>query len=159
MMKAYDEIFLENGVGFYQEKEGFRFGHDAILLADFIVEFAKAQQKNLEIGTGNGILPILLSQRGFVSKEYCAVDILESNIDLAKQNAENNGVSARFVCQDIRNFSEKNAYTQIFANPPYMSPDMRFAYFRRICPFCKEDFSSDRSSVYGISKPSFTRTL
>lgn len=123
MMKAYDEIFLENGVGFYQEKEGFRFGHDAILLADFIVEFAKAQQKNLEIGTGNGILPVLLSQRGFISKEYCAVDILESNIDLAKKNAEKNGVSARFLCQDIRKFSEKNAYVQIFANPPYMKQD------------------------------------
>ncbi|MBR8734178.1 tRNA1(Val) (adenine(37)-N6)-methyltransferase [Fusobacterium necrophorum] len=123
MMKAYDEIFWEGGGSFYQEKEGFRFGHDAILLADFIVEFAKVQQKNLEIGTGNGILPVLLSQRGFVSKEYCAVDILESNIELAEKNAEKNGVYARFVCQDIRNFSEKNAYAQIFANPPYMKRD------------------------------------
>ena len=123
MMKAYDEIFLEEGAGFYQEKEGFRFGHDAILLADFIVEFAKMQQKNLEIGTGNGILPVLLSQKGFISKEYCAVDILESNIVLAKKNAEKNGVSACFLCQDIRNFSEKNVYAQIFANPPYMKQD------------------------------------
>lgn len=84
-MEIYDEVFFENGLGFYQEKEGFRFGNDIVLLAEFITEFAKPQQKNLEIGTGNGILPVLLSQKGFLSKEYFAVDILESNIVLAQK--------------------------------------------------------------------------
>lgn len=51
------------------------------------------------------------------------MDILESNIDLAKQNAENNELSARFVCQDIRNFSEKMLILRFFANPPYMKRD------------------------------------
>lgn len=122
-MESYDEVFLEHGASFYQEKEGFRFGNDIVLLAEFITEFAKPQQKNLEIGTGNGILPILLSQQGFLSKEYCAVDILGSNIVLAQKNAEKNGIYAQFLCQDIRSFSEKNSYRQIFANPPYMKQD------------------------------------
>ncbi|SRR3712207_5709792 len=123
MEGSYDKVSLGENRDFYQEKEGFRFGHDVVLLADFIVEFAKIQQKNLEIGTGNGILPVLLTQKGFASKEYCAVDILESNIRLAEKNAKENGVSARFICEDIRHFSEKNLYHQIFANPPYMKQD------------------------------------
>lgn len=122
-MGEEDVCILEGGSRFFQEKEGFRFGHDAILLANFICEFAKENQKNLEIGTGNGILPVLLHAKKFSSKDYLALDIFESNILLAKKNWKENQVDIRSLCIDVKNFSEKNQYTQIFVNPPYMKVD------------------------------------
>lgn len=122
-MSKEDVCMLCEGSFFFQEKEGFRFGTDIVLLADFIQDFAKEGQKNLEIGTGNGILPILLQQRGFVSKEYLAVDILASNIALAKKNWLENRLEIHSLCIDIKEFSRRNEYAQIFVNPPYMKVD------------------------------------
>lgn len=118
-----DVCILEGGARFFQEKEGFRFGSDIVLLADFICEFAKEGQTNLEIGTGNGILPVLLQQKHFTWKDYLALDILQSNIDLAKKNWEENHVELRSLCVDVKDFPERNRYSQIFVNPPYMSLD------------------------------------
>lgn len=123
MMIEEDVCILEGGSHFFQEREGFRFGNDAILLANFICDFAKENQKNLEIGTGNGILPVLLHTKNFLSKDYLALDILESNIILAKKNWKENQVELRSLCIDVKKFTEKNQYTQIFVNPPYMKVD------------------------------------
>lgn len=122
-MKAYDETVLMDGTVFLQEKEGFRFGVDVLLLADFIRDFAKRDANNLEIGTGNGILPILLEKRNFASKSYLAMDILASNIELAKKNLELYSGKVELVCCDVKEWARKNYYTQIFVNPPYMKVD------------------------------------
>lgn len=166
-MAEEDVCILEGGSRFFQEKEGFRFGHDAILLANFICEFAKENQKNLEIGTGNGILPVLLHTKKFLSKDYLALDIFESNILLAKKNWEENQVEIRSLCIDVKNFSEKNQYTQIFVNPPYMKVDGKLqsrntekAVARHEISLTLEELiQSARKFVHGVSKSSATRVI
>lgn len=123
MKEKEDICLLGEEASLIQETEGFRFGTDIVLLSEFICEFAKSNQKNLEIGTGNGVLPVLLAQKHFQSRDYLAVDILESNIALAQRNWERNHISPRSLCMDIREFQEKNQYSQIFVNPPYMRVD------------------------------------
>ncbi|MEE0955642.1 MAG: methyltransferase domain-containing protein, partial [Eubacterium sp.] len=52
---------LQNGYYILQKKQGFRYGIDAVLLSDFARE--KAGPAILDMGTGTGIIPILLAAK------------------------------------------------------------------------------------------------
>ena len=52
---------LQNGYFIYQPADGFRFGVDAVLISHFAN--VKPNEKVLDMGTGTGIIPILLAAR------------------------------------------------------------------------------------------------
>ena len=64
-MELFDGETLEDlqlaGLKLIQKKDGFRFGADAVLLADFAK--GTASVKTLDLCTGSGIIPILLSAK------------------------------------------------------------------------------------------------
>ena len=62
-----------NNLKIIQNKDGFCFGIDSVLLSDFAKEIP-ANSKILDLGTGTGILGILLCGKTLVSKVY-GVDI------------------------------------------------------------------------------------
>ena len=105
-----------------QNKEGFCFGIDSILLVDF----AKKIKDNtcvLDLGTGTGIIPILLSQKTKLKKAY-AVEIQEEVADMAKRSVELNrlGEKIEIINDNIKNIQEyfKNqSIDVIITNPPY----------------------------------------
>ena len=63
-----------NGYGIIQRKDGFCFGMDAVLLSGFVQ--VKLGEKVLDLGTGTGIIPILLEAktagRHFTGEAQCA---------------------------------------------------------------------------------------
>ncbi len=71
-----DELQLA-GMHILQKQRGFRFGMDAVLLADFARIDAKATVA--DFGTGTGILPMLLYGRG----KGCQFDAFECQNDMA----------------------------------------------------------------------------
>ena len=77
--------------------------------------------KLLDIGTGNGILPILLSDNEFLS-ELIGIDIQKENIDRANMALELNKIekNIQFECIDIREYKNSNYFDVIISNPPYM---------------------------------------
>lgn len=120
--KDEDIAEISEGYRLIQKIDGFRFGTDAVLLSDFFD--GKKSGKILEIGTGNGIIPVLLFSKNKIER-IKAVEIQRDNIELAKKNIELNRLSEKveLVCGDIKGLKEGNSYDYIISNPPYMVVD------------------------------------
>lgn len=108
-----------NGLKLMQDKNLFCFGTDAVLLANF----AKIPKNTdvLDIGTGNGIIPVLLSAKTG-AKHITAIEIQEQSYNLAVKNIELNNLTDRIsvVFGDVKEKSLlKNQFNYITCNPPY----------------------------------------
>ena len=123
-MLKNDEIIekLDEKFKIIQKVGGYRYGEDTILLFKlFQASLNKKNIKLLDIGTGNGILPILLSDNEFLS-ELVGIDIQKENIDRANEALQLNKIEKNilFECMDIREYKKSNYFDVIISNPPYM---------------------------------------
>lgn len=119
-----DEIIekLDEKFKIIQKVGGYKYGEDTILLFKlFQASLNKKNIKLLDIGTGNGILPILLSDNEFLN-ELVGIDIQKENIDRANKALELNKIEKNilFECMDIREYRKSNYFDVIISNPPYM---------------------------------------
>jgi tRNA1Val (adenine37-N6)-methyltransferase len=103
-----------------QPARGYRFALDAVLLAHFLR--IGEEEQGLEIGTGCGIITILLSQL----QQFHNILMVEVQPELAKLAMENlraNSVAnVRVLELDIKNLTDAipdSRFDLIFANPPY----------------------------------------
>lgn len=80
------------GLRIIQRAEGFRFGTDAVLLADFAG--ARRGERIADMGTGTGVLPLLISARA-EETTFDAFEIQAQMADLAARNAALNGLEGR----------------------------------------------------------------
>jgi len=112
------DTFYRGRIRVLQTKKGYRFSVDAPLLADFIR--TRPDDEALELGTGNGVIPLLLSVKPF--KTITAVEIQDGLAALARRNVELNGLIGRIeiVHADWRAFAPGRTYGLIFSNPPYI---------------------------------------
>lgn len=118
-----DDLQLE-GLRILQKVDGFRFGMDAVLLADFAR--VEARDRAADFGTGTGILPLLLAGRG-KGTHFDAFEIQPDMADMAKRSVELNGLTERI---DVHNLPVEEADTvvecgsldAIVCNPPYGVP-------------------------------------
>ena len=119
-----DEIIekLDEKFKIIQKVGGYKYGEDTILLFKlFQASLNKKNIKLLDIGTGNGILPILLSDNEFLS-ELIGIDIQKENIERANKALKLNRIekNIQFECIDIREYKKSNYFDIIISNPPYM---------------------------------------
>ena len=82
-----------------QNKEWFCFGIDSILLSDFAKEI-RENAKVVDLGTGTGIIPILLSKKTKL-KEIIGVEIQKEVYDIAKKNIKLNELENIFKILNI----------------------------------------------------------
>ena len=106
-----------------QNKDWFCFGLDSILLSDF-GKTIKNNSVVLDLGTGNGILGLLLCAKTNL-KKIIGVEIQKEVWDLARRNIEYNHLEKRFevVNENIKNLSniyKEESFDAIVTNPPYM---------------------------------------
>jgi release factor glutamine methyltransferase len=82
-----------------------------------------------DIGTGSGCIAIALAKH-FANAEVIAFDVSEEALQIAKENAENNGVKVIFVHDDVLN-PQSDYFTQpvdlVVSNPPYVCDSERVA--------------------------------
>jgi tRNA1Val (adenine37-N6)-methyltransferase len=114
--ETYDSFF-HGSIGVVQKTIGYRFSVDAPLLAAFI-QTTKADEL-LELGTGNGIISLLLSIKPF--QHITALEIQKSLFELAVKNIALNHLEDRITVlhQDLRRFRPNKEFDIIFSNPPY----------------------------------------
>ena len=107
------------------EEKGLKITDDAILLSKFIKGYFDTNYKNtrekktfLEIGSGQGVISLLLSETAIVSKIF-AVEIQEKIFKILKKNVKINKLNDKIIPinKDIK--SVEREYDFIFSNPPY----------------------------------------
>lgn len=112
-----------NGYKIIQNKEKFCFGIDAVLLSDFAK--AKQGERVLDIGTGTGIIPILMEAKT-EGEHFTGLDIQPESIEMANRSVQMNGLSEKIdmVCGDIKEAVDifgTASFKVITTNPPYMT--------------------------------------
>lgn len=105
-----------------QDKDGFCFGIDSVLLSDFAKEI-RSKSIVLDLGTGNGILGILLCGKTNLSKIY-GVEIQEDIANIAQKSINLNKLNNRFeiINDNIKNLNsyfKNDSIDAIISNPPY----------------------------------------
>lgn len=109
------------GLRILQRPEGFRFGTDAVLLADFAR--AKKGEHIADIGTGTGVLPLLLSARA-ENTTFDAFEIQADVADMAARSVRLNGLESRIRvhcadCRDAAGIIGHERCQMVVTNPPY----------------------------------------
>ena len=83
---------------------------------------AKKDLNILDIGTGSGIIPIVLKKR-FPEAKISAIDFSENALKTAKRNADFHQVEINFIHQDYLKSDLTEVYDVIISNPPYIGMD------------------------------------
>lgn len=115
MKKTKEEVLHK--YPFLQPAEGYRYSIDALMLAGF-VNTDKNRQKILDIGTGSGIITLLLSKR-FPDFEFSAVEIQKDLYELALENFKLHSLEVNATCCDYQDIKGQDIYDIIVSNPPY----------------------------------------
>ena len=107
------------------EEKGLKITDDAILLSKFIKGYFDTNYKNarekktfLEIGAGQGVISLLLSETAIVLKIF-AVEIQEEIFKILKKNVEINKLNDKIIPINKNIKSIEGEYDFIFSNPPY----------------------------------------
>ena len=105
-----------------QDPARFCFGMDAVLLADFAK--AKRGEQVLDLGTGTGIIPILMEAR-YENAQYTGLEIQEESADMARRSVSYNDLNekVKIVTGDIKDASKifgASSFHVVTTNPPYM---------------------------------------
>lgn len=113
------------GYEIIQSPGRFCFGMDAVLLSAFAR--VKKNEKALDLGTGTGILPILLEAK-YPGLHYTGLEIQEESADMARRSVSYNGLEERIdiVTGDIKEAASifgAASFGVITTNPPYMIGD------------------------------------
>lgn len=118
-MERIDDLQYK-GLKIIQNTEGFCFGIDSVLLT----EFAKDMKKNktiVDLGTGTGIIGILLTKKVEASK-VIGVELQKDVAQMAKRSVELNNLQnvMQILNEDVHSLSlKKNSFDYIVTNPPY----------------------------------------
>lgn len=110
------------GLRLIQNPDGFCFGIDAVLLANF--SKVKRGSKVVDLGTGTGIIPVLISGKSRADK-IIGVEIQEEVAEMATRSVKLNDLEDRVIIlnEDLNNITSligKNTVDVVVSNPPYM---------------------------------------
>lgn len=128
-----------SGYHIIQNPDKFCFGMDAVLLSGFTC--IKKEETVLDLGTGTGIIPILLEAKS-EGKHFTGLEIQKESVDMARRSIAYNKLESKIdiVEGDIKEAGKifkPASFDVITTNPPYMTgnhgivnPDMPKAIAR-----------------------------
>ena len=88
---------LKNGFKIIQDSNRFKFGIDAILLSHFAFNQIRNNDKVIDLGTGNGIIPLMLAKSR--ASSITGLEIQTENVELAKQSVKLNQLENKIKIQ------------------------------------------------------------
>lgn len=112
-----------NGYQIIQKKDGFCFGMDAVLLSGFAA--VKPGEKAIDLGTGTGIIPILLEAK-YEGEHYTGLEIQDEVAEMAARSVALNHLEEKvsIVKGDIKEASRlfgAASFDVVTSNPPYIN--------------------------------------
>ena len=123
MINERIDDLMRDGLKLIQNTDIFCFGMDAVLLSTYAT--AGKKDRVLDMGTGNGIIPVLMQSKN-PGSTYSALEIQEGSAQLARRNVELNHLENRIsvVKGDIKEASTifgEASFNVVTSNPPYMN--------------------------------------
>ena len=106
--------------GIYQDEALGRFTEDPVHLVHFLR--AKRSERAVDLGTGNGIVPLYAN--ALYGCAFAGVDVDEGQLRLGRLSAERNGQSISFVALDVSEAPKAlghGRFDLVTMNPPYYS--------------------------------------
>ncbi len=113
------DAFLGGRLQIWQPRNGYRAGVDPVLLAAAV--HARSGQSVLELGCGAGVAMLCLARR-VPGLDLTGVELQTAYADLARRNAQENGIAARIVQSDLTDLPDDlraRSFDHVIANPPY----------------------------------------
>lgn len=120
-MEVINYLLGYENLKIYQNTDMFNFSLDSVLLPNF-VSLNKKTKRILDIGTGNAVIPIILSTK--TTAKIDAVEIQEEVYKLGKKSIKLNKLENQIniINMDIKKYSnmcETDTYDTITCNPPF----------------------------------------
>lgn len=150
---------LQNGYEIIQDTEKFCFGIDAVLLSGFAR--VKSRERVLDLGTGTGIIPILLKAKTS-GEHFTGLEIQEECVQMAVRSVAYNHLEEHISIRqgDIKEASAifgRASFDVVTSNPPYMihshgleNPDFPKAIARHEILCTLEDVISQASRILKV---------
>jgi len=115
------DIILDGRLRLLQNKRGYRFTVDSILLSHFVS--LKQRTRAIDLGCGNGVILIILAKR-FPRVKCAGLEIQEKLTSLARKNTELNDLDERVEifsgdARNIKNIFPARSFDAVIFNPPY----------------------------------------
>ncbi|GAA0117101.1 tRNA1(Val) (adenine(37)-N6)-methyltransferase [Clostridium senegalense] len=118
--ETLDDLQLK-GIKVIQKKEGFRFGVDAVMLANF--SKVKRNHRVIDLCTGTGIIPFIISGKT-ECKNILGIEIQKEFVDMANRTSNLNNLNdkVKFLKGDLTNINMLKKIEKadvVTVNPPY----------------------------------------
>ena len=118
-----DDLQTPSGLRLIQNPDWFCFGVDAVLLSDFATKTIKANARVLDMCSGNGIIPILLTEKSSAS-HIDGLEIQSPVAEMASRSVCLNELKIKITITtgDLKNAAEiygKCVFDNVTCNPPY----------------------------------------
>lgn len=120
-MEVLNDILGYKNMKIYQDDKCFSFSLDSAMLANF-VDIRLTDNKIIDLGTGNGIIPLILSMR--TNKKIIGIEIQKKLSDLAKKSVSYNKLDDQIeiINMDMKHYVNPDLISKfdiITCNPPY----------------------------------------
>lgn len=115
---------LKNGYKILQDSERFQFGIDAVLLADYASKSLKEKESVIDLGTGTGIIPLLMVNK-CKTAAFTGLEVQKESADMAARSVTMNGLEGQIqiVHGDLKEAGSlfpRHSFNVVTCNPPYM---------------------------------------
>ena len=115
---------LKNGYKILQDSERFQFGIDAVLLADYASKSLKEKESVIDLGTGTGIIPLLMVNK-CKTAAFTGLEVQKESADMAARSVAMNGLEGQIqiVHGDLKEAGSlfpRHSFNVVTCNPPYM---------------------------------------
>ena len=154
------DSFFNGRIQVLQQRCGYRFSIDAVLIAAYAGP--RPADTVLDLGTGCGIIPLILAERNPKIKVY-GIEVQQSLADLAMLNVKANGLDKRIhiLCMDMKALQPDKIGAPIdlvVSNPPYrkaatgrINPDQQRAVARHEIKVTLSDFIETARRMLRVS--------
>lgn len=157
-MEIRDDETLEKlqpgGFLLFQKKNGFRFGMDSVLLAEFAL--IRKNDSVADFGTGSCILPFLLLSRGKGNTFQC-IEIQQEMAEMAERSVKINHLEEKIRiihgdAEDAAKWIPPSSLDAVICNPPYAAPGTAIS-----SPYLSRAISRNQSdhTMQGFFKSAF----
>lgn len=116
---------LNKDMKIIQRVDHFAFSLDSLLVSEF-ASITKYTSKIVDLGTGNGVIPLFLSKK--TKAKITGIEIQEISSDLAKRNVQLNNLEDQIsiINDDMKNWRKyfrNNSIDMVISNPPFFKFD------------------------------------